>query len=979
LSRNEAIYAEQVRQLYRLSRPTYAGSLLAAGVIVAALWDSVPHGGLLLWAVALAVVMSARYLLDRSFAKRAPADFEARTWCSYFITGSASAGAIWGLLGSALYPAGAMPQEFLLMFMIGGLVIAALILLAPVSNAFLAFLIPAVLPVIPAVFLQGTTTHFYMGLLLLIVFFVMLTTGPLVSQMIREAIGMKFENTELLSQLSQTHAASRLANLQLNDQVYAQRVMAEQLRQTSQKLTALIEASPLAIIVRDVQGRVEGWNSAAEQIFGWSQEELRGKRVPYYPEGAEDEGERFRRTILSGQTVSNLEGARVTKSGRLVDVSVSAALVHDIRGRPAGYVTLIADISDRKRVDHQQRVITQITMLLSEAQSAEEAIPRVLQTICEAFAFAYGARWVLDRQNEFMRCAETWCLDEPAITSFRDVSRGRLERAAKGEGLNRKVWDTGLAVWIPDIGHDDSLARRDAALAAGLHSAFGFPVMIGGDLYGVMEFFGREVRPLDDSVLQVAHALSSHIGQFIARKQAERNLQFVASHDALTGLFNRSMFSQRLHQALAQAHRHERRLAVLFIDLDGFKIINDMLGHDAGDVLLADLANRLRVCMREGDTLGRMGGDEFVVLIEGYDEESQLLEVARKVLETVAEPYLIRDGEYRVTASIGIAAYPHDGEDAANLLKNADIAMYRAKEQGKNNYQFHSPQMNTHLVERVGLETALARALERGELTLFYQPKISVRDERVTTVESLVRWQHPTQGLINAPEFVPIAEDAGLFTAIGDWVLAAACAQLNAWHQRGMTGLRIAVNLSMRQFAQDNLIERLREAIHSGGIEPRHVEVEVTEAILMRHADRAGKVLSQFKDLGVQIVIDDFGTGHSALGSLKRFPIDAIKIDRTLVAQLPGAAAAVELTRAVIAMAHSLNLQITAEGVETRQQWDFLREQGCDSVQGNYFCAPGPADIVATMLLQQHGALRTANVQQFRPWRARPGPDAPEA
>src|SRR5205823_10332005 len=297
------------------------------------------------------------------------------------------------------------------------------------------------------------------------------------------------------------------------------------------------------------------------------------------------------------------------------------------------------------------------------------------------------------------------------------------------------------------------------------------PIMVGGEFYGVMEFFARDVRQPDETVMQVAQTVSSHIAQFIARKQAERNLQFVASHDALTGLFNRSMFGQRLQQALAQAHRHDRRLAVLFIDLDGFKRVNDLLGHDAGDVLLTELANRLRECMRESDTLGRMGGDEFVVLIEGYEEESQLLEVARKILETVDQPFLLRNGEHRVTASIGIGAYPQDGEDAAELLKNADIAMYRAKDQGKNQYQFHSPEMNTHLVERVSLEAALRRALDRGELTVFYQPKLNIAEKRVTGVEALVRWLHPTRGVINPPEFIPIAEDAGLFTAIGDWVL----------------------------------------------------------------------------------------------------------------------------------------------------------------------------------------------------------------
>jgi len=392
-------------------------------------------------------------------------------------------------------------------------------------------------------------------------------------------------------------------------------------------------------------------------------------------------------------------------------------------------------------------------------------------------------------------------------------------------------------------------------------------------------------------------------------------------------------------------------------------------------VLLADLAVRLRECMREGDTLGRMGGDEFVVLIEGYKEETQLLDVARKVLETVAQPFLLRDGSYNVTASIGIAAYPQDGNDAPDLLKNADIAMYRAKQQGKNNFQFHSPDMNTHLVERVNLEAALRCALDRGELTLFYQPRISVRENRVTGVEALVRWMHPSQGVLNPPEFVPIAEDAGLFAAIGDWVLHAACAQLRTWQLQGAANLRIAVNLSMRQFAQDNLIERLREAIHNSGIEAKQLEIEITESVLMRHSERAEKLLAQVKEMGAQVVVDDFGTGYSSLGCLKRFPVDAVKIDRSLVAQLPNGMDAAALTRAVIGMAHSLDLQVIAEGVETRAQCDFLSEHGCDAIQGNYYCAAAPEETVTAMLLQQpHGAVRIANVQQFRPWRApRPG------
>jgi diguanylate cyclase (GGDEF)-like protein/PAS domain S-box-containing protein len=770
-TRAEAIYAEQVNQLYRLSRSTYIPSLLAGCVVVGALWDIVSGVGLTSWAAWLTAVMSGRYALYRSYERRRPAAADARKWCGYFIAGAAAGGASWGTLGSALYPVAAMSQEFLVIFIVGGMVITAVLVLSPIHNAFLAFLLPALVPIIPAVFLQGTTVHFYMGVLLCVLLVVLLGTGPRVSEMIREAIAMKFENNELVAQLSESHSASRLANLKLNDQVYAQRVMAEELRQASQKLAALIEASPLAIIVRDVDGRVESWNAAAEHIFGWTHDEVRGGVVPYHARGADADESVFRSKVLAGESVAVAEGVAVTKDARMIDVAVSGARINDLAGRPTGYLTIVADITSRRRAAQQQSLISRIAMLLAEGQSAEEAIPRVLQAMCESFGFVYSSRWVLDHQNLLLRCAESWWVPGPELAAFHEQSKHRLVRPGKSEGLTRRVWDTGAPVWLADLRSEASFARREPALAAGLQCAFAFPLRAGGDFYGVMEFFGDDKRVADEAVTAVAQTVSSHIGQFIARKQIERNLEFVASHDALTGLFNRSMFSERLQQALAQAHRHERRLAVLFIDLDGFKRINDTLGHDAGDVLLADLANRLRVCMREGDTLGRIGGDEFVVLIEGYDEDTQLLEVARKVLDTAAEPFLLREGEHRITASVGIATYPQDGVDAHELLKNADIAMYRAKEQGKNNYQFHSPEMNTHLVERVAKEKALRRAVDQRELVLYYQPIVAVEDNRVLSIEALVRWRHPSQGLISAPEFVPIAEDAGLFIEVGHWVI----------------------------------------------------------------------------------------------------------------------------------------------------------------------------------------------------------------
>jgi diguanylate cyclase (GGDEF)-like protein len=471
-------------------------------------------------------------------------------------------------------------------------------------------------------------------------------------------------------------------------------------------------------------------------------------------------------------------------------------------------------------------------------------------------------------------------------------------------------------------------------------------------------------------VLEIAHKVGSQMGQFIARKQAETNLQFFASHDPLTGLFNRGMFNDRLQQALAQASRFERSLALLFIDLDGFKLINDTLGHNAGDALLAELATRLRATLREGDVIGRMGGDEFVVLIEEYTEAAQVAEVAKKILDTVSRPYFLQGQDYQVTASLGISTFPEDGRDTQTLLKNADIAMYLVKEQGKNSFRFFAPQMNVHLVERLSLESSLKQALDRNELLLLYQPKVGIREGQVTSVEALVRWQHPAQGVIHPGEFVPIAEDTGLIMVIGEWILRTACEQVRAWQQQGLPWLRVAVNLSARQFAQENLIQVVRGALHNSGMDPSRLELEITEGMVIRSPERATKLLMQLRELGVRLTLDDFGTGYSSLGYLMRCPVDGVKIDRSFVLNLPHDPDGAAIARAVIAMAHSLKLHVTAEGVETREQWEFLRELDCDEMQGNYFCAPVAPEVIAGLLREPAAPGRRASVQPLRPWLA---------
>jgi diguanylate cyclase (GGDEF)-like protein/PAS domain S-box-containing protein len=440
-----------------------------------------------------------------------------------------------------------------------------------------------------------------------------------------------------------------------------------------------------------------------------------------------------------------------------------------------------------------------------------------------------------------------------------------------------------------------------------------------------------------------------------ARKITEQRVHHVAQHDVLTGLPNRSLLQDRLGQAVAYATRSGHPVWVMLIDLDRFKFVNDSMGHKAGDVLLMTVAARLRSSLRDTDTVARLSGDEFVVILSQHEDQPLSGDIVQRVMDSVAQPVMLGPKEFFVTCSIGVAAYPSDGTAAESLIEHADIAMYRAKKLGRNNFQFYTPAMNEESLERVRIESALRNALERNEFVLHYQPQVDLKTGQIVGMEALIRWKHPELGMVPPNRFIGVAEDTGLIVPIGAWVMRTACAQNKAWQDAGLGHLRVAVNLSARQFSATELLPGIEQVLLDTGLEPSCLELELTESLFMSDVTPAVDLLHRMKALGVKLSIDDFGTGYSSFSYLSRFPIDVLKIDRSFVNDITIDANDAAIVASIIALAHNLRLSVIAEGVETAEQLDYLRHQGCDEMQGYYFSRPLPAQEFEQLLRQRRG------------------------
>jgi diguanylate cyclase (GGDEF)-like protein len=535
-------------------------------------------------------------------------------------------------------------------------------------------------------------------------------------------------------------------------------------------------------------------------------------------------------------------------------------------------------------------------------------------------------------------------IDYPSLMKYADVTDADPKIEANSwDGIRRwtsarDLYGFPVAVFV-GLSVEEQLRAAQAEMRTYVWRAILGSVLV----IALLSLLGRQSWLLAQGRIRETEARIAH---------AER-VEFMAYHDALTGLPNRSMFSRLLNQRIAESSGSDSPFAVAFLDLDRFKQINDTLGHEAGDQLLKEVAVRLKACVRDSDTVARLGGDEFVVLLSDIGDGSYAKTVAQKILALTATPFMLIGHEFRVTASIGISAYPQHGRDEQTLTKNADIAMYQAKAEGKNNFQFYSEKLNANSLERLTLESSLRHALERDEFRLHYQAKRDIKTGRICGMEALLRWQHPDLGVVEPMRFLPIAEETGLMVPIGKWVLKTACVQNVAWQRAGMSPLGVALNLSARQFFDERLLEDVKSELAASGMEPKHLEFEIGENVLIRDIEATVRILTALKSLGVRVAIDDFGTGYTTLATLRRLSLDTIKIDRAFIRGIVDNPESARLADAVIAMGTTLGLTVVAQGIETREEAEFLRLHACDEIQGFYFNRPLPAEQFRLLLADQ--------------------------
>ncbi len=727
----------------------------------------------------------------------------------------------------------------------------------------------------------------------------------------------------------------------------------EALQSSEERFRKLAEAAPMGIFLTQPTGECVYTNPVWTEISGRSAEESAGYgwMEAIHPDDRANVAQAWHAAAARGENYS-VDYRVATPARDVLWVHVLATPQFDASGTVVCYVGSVENITERKRAEEllhsralRQAVLAELGQRalsgLPHQELMNEAVSRSAEIL--GVEFCKLLEPLPDGTALLLRAGVGW---KPGLVGQTTVGMWENSQAAYTLATNGPVV-------VEDLQAETRFLAPTLLREHGVVS--GLSVLISGQdyPYGVLGVHTARRRRFTEEDVHFLQAIANILATAIDRKKAEERIEHQAYHDALTGLPNRLLLEDRLSVAVAQAHRNGEILAILLIDLDRFKVINDTLGHPAGDEMLRAVGARFLRTIREGDTVSRMGGDEFAVLLPNLNSDEAALEIADRIAASLREPFPLEGRDLFVTASMGVAVYPHAGVDGRTLLQHADIALYRAKEQGRNTLRFFSPAMNSRAVERLSLESSLRQALQRREFLLHYQPQVDLKSGEIIGFEALIRWHRPEIGMISPAEFIPLAEETGLILPIGEWVLRTACAQNKAWQEAGFPPMRIAVNLSARQFHRENLVDTVTRALQESGLAPEYLELELTESILMGKETSILHMLRELTEMGIQLSIDDFGTGYSSLAYLKRFPIAKLKVDQIFVQNLTTDPNDAVIVKTVVGMAHSLRLKAIAEGVETEGQLAYLRSIGCEEMQGYLFSRPLPAEEATKLLVQK--------------------------
>jgi diguanylate cyclase (GGDEF)-like protein/PAS domain S-box-containing protein len=707
-------------------------------------------------------------------------------------------------------------------------------------------------------------------------------------------------------------------------------------------LQTLIDWLPDNVWVKDTASRFLILNNAtAAQIGVARPTDLIGKTdfELHPPEIAEQFVADEQKVIQSGRPLIDHEEYVIDSSGAKRCILTTKVPLRDDRNEIIGLAGISRDITERKLADVWRDGQGKILEMIAMSAPLHDVLDRLMQLVELQLTGIFASVLLLDGEGLHLHHGAAPSLPEAYV------------RAIDGVGIGPTIGSCGTAAYrreqvvVADIASDPLWEDyRELAAVHGFRSCWSTPVFShDGIVLGTFAMYSKTVRSPTEAEVSLVEVTTRISGIAIERKRAEDRIQFLANHDALTGLPNRALLKDRLAQAVLYAEQYDRWATVVFIDLDNFKIVNDSLGHNAGDELLKVIARRMVRSVGATDTVVRLGGDEFVILLfDRLKNENAISATLQKIRFAIAEPVCVGGRNVQVTSSIGIANYPRDGNDVDTLIANADVAMYRAKETGRDNFQFYTADLNAKVHEKLLLQEQLRDAIGRLEFTLLYQPQVDLRTGKVFAVEALIRWKHPTLGMVSPDRFIPLAEETGLIVPIGDWVLHEACRQNKAWQDAGMEPLTVSVNVSARQFKEENLVQRVAHSLKDAQLDAQYLELELTESLIMQDTEAAIATMRELQILGVRLSIDDFGTGYSSLAALKSFPVARLKIDKSFIADLATNENDRAVTTAVISLGQKLNLRVIAEGVETEDQIAFLRENNCDEMQGYHFSRPVP-------------------------------------